>query len=65
MKTLDSVTAERDEALALLRAMVEFSPIIRYGGSDFACHFCGVEHHNRGLMHKPDCPWLRAKALVG
>ena len=67
MKTLDSVIAERDEALALLRALVEVGP---NNEDEFGsqCWYCGG---NRKLLtgatvpHKDDCPWIRAKVRVG
>jgi hypothetical protein len=75
MKTLDSVLAERDEALGLLKELIA-DDWVGWGddgyGSRWVCFWCHADSGEDTDMsaddapeHKPSCPVHRARALLG
>jgi hypothetical protein len=61
-----------EELEAALRALVAVEPIVRHGPADYDCHHCNTEGAGswwavrpEEVEHSGDCPWVRARALLG
>ena len=62
---LPAVVAELREAREVLRKVVEMGePLSEYGSW---CDWCGAScmYAERPLVHKPDCPYVQARKLLG